>query len=41
MPNKMLENIRKNIAENSVGVKIEESKGATNNAALWSIAENS
>jgi len=41
MPNKMLENIRKNIAENSAGAKIEESKGATHNAALWSIAENS
>ena len=39
MPNKMLENIRKNIAENST--RGEESKGMGNNAALWSIAENS
>ena len=41
MPNKMLENIRKNMAENSGGPRVEESKGATNNAGLWSIAENS
>ena len=40
MPNKMLENIRKNMAESS-GNRAEESKGMTNNAALWSIAENS
>ena len=42
MPNKMLENIRKNMAENSGGARVEELKGATsNNAQLWSIAENS
>ena len=44
MPNKMLENIRKNMAENSGGAtaRMEELKGATsNNAQLWSIAENS
>ena len=42
MPNKMLENIRKNMAENSGGARVEELKGAaSNNAQLWSIAENS
>ena len=39
MPSKMLENIKKNMADNSSS-KAEESKGP-NNAALWSIAENS
>ena len=43
MPNKMLENIRKNMAETSGGAtaRIEEMKGASSNAQLWSIAENS
>ena len=41
MPNKMLENIKKNMAENSGGNKWEESKGPGANNALWSIAENS
>ena len=39
MPNKMLENIRNDIAENNTA-RGEESKGPTN-TALWSIAENS
>lgn len=44
MPNKMLENIRKNIAENSSGkAPIEEWTGTSHKdkAGLWSIAENS
>ena len=39
MPNQMLENIRKNLAEQSTGPKVEESKGLANNAAMWSIAD--
>ena len=39
MPNQMLENIRKNLAEQSNGPKVEESKGLANNAAMWSIAD--
>ena len=33
MPNKMLENIRKNMAETSGGARIEEMKGVTSNNA--------